>query len=426
MAVQSLQAELRTHYPDYYALKYPQPATLADLQTRVIKPAEILLVYGVMPEKTCLWVIGQGVFRLHTLPIGEKDLAQKVAAYRRGVLQTRDEEGSGVTPRPATREGRAKLRQELYNLLIPTQVRGALIPGSHLYIIPTGPLYSLPFEALETQAPGQPPHYALEDYAVAYLSSASLLKTVREAQTRKQAQPLYPLLAFANPRYGKVSRAAGEDRSIRGLKTRAYLEMMRGSFGELPETEDEVREIKELLKAPDRSHPLKLREAASRSTVLGLNQAAQLPAYRYLVFACHGILPGEVDRVLEPALVLSHPEKDGFLTMGDVFGLKLNADLVSLSACNTGRGAEVKGEGVMGLTRAFMYAGTPSVAVTLWSVESQSAKLLNVGMHNYLHQGKGRAEALREIKLALLRGEKGEKYRHPFYWAPFVVFGDGR
>jgi len=89
-------------------------------------------------------------------------------------------------------------------------------------------------------------------------------------------------------------------------------------------------------------------------------------------------------------------------------------------------GSEVKGEGVMGLTRAFMYAGTPSVAVTLWSVESQSAKLLNVSMHGYLLQGKGRAEALREIKLALLRGEKGEKYRHPFYWAPFVVFGDGR
>ena len=129
---------------------------------------------------------------------------------------------------------------------------------------------------------------------------------------------------------------------------------------------------------------------------------------------------------MHPALVLSYPEKDGYLTMGDVFGLQLNADLVSLSACNTGRGAEVKGEGVVGLTRAFMFAGTPAVAVTLWSIESESAKELNVGMYRYLSQKYGRAEALRQIKLALLRGEKGNQYRAPFFWAPLVVFGDGR
>jgi CHAT domain-containing protein len=80
----------------------------------------------------------------------------------------------------------------------------------------------------------------------------------------------------------------------------------------------------------------------------------------------------------------------------------------------------------MGLTRAFMYAGTPAVSVTLWSVESQSAKELNVGMYQHLSRKLGRAEALREIKLALLRGDKGEQYRHPFFWAPLVMFGDGR
>ena len=126
------------------------------------------------------------------------------------------------------------------------------------------------------------------------------------------------------------------------------------------------------------------------------------------------------------ALVLAHPEREGYLTMGDVFGLKLNAELVSLSACNTGRGSEVKGEGVVGLTRAFMYAGTPAVAVTLWSVESYSAKELNVGMYQYLSRKPGRAAALQKIKLALLRGQKGDQYREPFFWAPLVVFGDGQ
>jgi CHAT domain-containing protein len=425
-AFTGLQDELRTKYPDYYALKYPQPATLADLQTKVLQPGEHLLVYGVMEDKTCLWVIGKNVFKLHTLAVGEKDLARQVAAYRRLVLKTGEESGARVPSRKATAAERQKLRQELANLLLPGPVRTALAPGSRLYIVPTGPLYSLPFEALETQAAGAPPHYLVEDYAVAYLSSASLLKTLREAQARKRVWPAYPLLAFANPRYGQASGAQGEDTSVRGLQTRAYRNFLGGSFPELPETEDEVRTIKDLLKAPDLSNPLVVKDAASRSTVFSFNQAAKLPAYRYLVFACHGILPGEVDQVKQPALVLAHPEKDGFLTMGDVFGLKLNADLVSLSACNTGRGSEVKGEGIMGLTRAFMYAGTPAVSVTLWSVESQSAKELNVGMYRYLAQNQGRAEALRQIKLALRRGEKGEPYRHPFFWAPLVVFGDGR
>jgi CHAT domain-containing protein/tetratricopeptide (TPR) repeat protein len=424
-ALKALQAEIQTKYPDYYALKYPQPATLAELQTKVLKPGEILLVYGFMQDKTCLWVIGNGIFRLQTLPVGEKDLARKVAAYRRLVLKTGDDQGEGARPQEVTKAAREKLRQELHNLLIPGQVRAALVPGSRLYIVPTGPLYSLPFEALETQGPGQPPHYLVQDYAIAYLSSASLLKTLREAQARKQAQPNYPLLAFANPIYHKDSKGLAEEGSIRGLQTRAYKAILRGGFIALPETEDEVRAIKAVLQAPEASNPLQVREAASRSNVFSLNQAGKLVAYRYLVFACHGVLPGEVNQVAQPALVLSHPEKEGFLTMGDVFGLQLNADLVSLSACNTGRGSEVQGEGVMGLTRAFMYTGSPAVSVTLWSIESQSAMELDVGMFRNLAQKQGRAEALRQIKLALLRGDKGEQYRDPFFWAPLVIFGDG-
>ena len=112
--------------------------------------------------------------------------------------------------------------------------------------------------------------------------------------------------------------------------------------------------------------------------------------------------------------------------MADVFGLQLNTKLVALSACNTGRGIPVNGEGVMGLTRAFMYAGTPAVAVTLWSVESRSARDLDIGFFRQLNAGLPPAQALQAIKVQMLRGELGESYRHPYYWAPFVVFGDGR
>ncbi len=425
-AFQALKVELQDRHPDYYALKYPQPAKLADLQSQVLKPGEVMLVYGVMPDKTCAWVIGKEVFQFHTLPLGEKDLGRKVAAYRRLTRKAAEETGKAMGPQDPARQGLDQLRQELYGLLFPAALRPALPAGSLLYIIPTGPLYYLPFESLAALAPGQPPRYLVEDYAIAYLSSASLLKTLREAQARKQTQPAYPLLAFANPSYKASPGSPPENKPLRGLQTRAHQEILGGGFEELPETEAEARAIQELLKAPDQSHPLVVQEAASRSTIFNLNQGAKLSAYRYLVFACHGVLPGEVDRVVQPALVLAHPETEGYLTMGDVFGLKLNADLVSLSACNTGRGAEVKGEGVVGLTRAFMYAGAPAVAVTLWSVESQSAKELNVGMYQHLSQKPGRAAALQQIKLALLRGQKGDQYREAFFWAPLVVFGDGQ
>jgi CHAT domain-containing protein len=168
-----------------------------------------------------------------------------------------------------------------------------------------------------------------------------------------------------------------------------------------------------------------LREDASRANVFAFNADDRLDDYQYLVFATHGVLPGEVDSLTQPALVLSYPENDGYLTMADVFQLHLNTTLVALSACNTGSGERIRGEGVLGLTRAFMYAGTPAIAVTLWSVETFSAKELNVGLFEHLSAGQGPVHALRSIKLQMLHGEKGEQYRHLYYWAPFVLFGDG-
>jgi CHAT domain-containing protein len=160
--------------------------------------------------------------------------------------------------------------------------------------------------------------------------------------------------------------------------------------------------------------------------VFAFHENGRLDEYRYLVFATHGVLPGEIDAITQPALVLSYPEQEGYLTMADVFQLKCNADLISLSACNTGMGEYQANEGVIGLTRSFMFAGTSAVTVTLWSVESQSAKELNVGLFEHLAAGQSPAQALQAAKLNLLRGEKGEHYRHPYYWAPFVLFGDGQ
>ena len=448
---ENLQKEIKARYPDYYALKYPQPATLSELQKTVLEPGELMLVYGVKKESTCLWVIGKEQFGFFTISAGEKGIEEKVAEFRNvtlAVLKAIERED----PRNIKRIAQMSIKQlehsgrEIYDLLVPEGAKEMVAKAGTLYIIPTGALYTLPFEALASGNPdAQGPRYLVQDHSVAYLSSASLLKTLREAAARKKEKALYPLLAFANPVYSQALRDASsqaplsssdETAGTRGvslvpsMRTRAYLDIMGGYFPELPDTEDEAREIKTILEAPDESRPLQLREAASRSNVFTLNDEDKLKDYRFLLFSCHGIAPDKVDPLVQPALVLSLPDpktgKKEYLTMADAFGLKLNAELVSLSACNTGRGKVQKGEGVIGLTRAFMYAGTQAVSVTLWSVESGSAKTLGTGLFRNLEEGKGRAEALRNIKLSMLRGEEGDLYRHPFFWAPVVLFGDGK
>ncbi|MDM8517569.1 tetratricopeptide repeat protein [Desulfobacterales bacterium HSG16] len=438
---QKLQEKIKNEYPDYYALKYPKPATLQELQEKVLQPGEMMLVYSVMEEVTCLWVIGKDKkdFALYPIAISETELAKKIRKFGKGTddLINAIKRKSSKIQRIANRSLKqmTKTGNNLYNLLIPEKVRPTLAKAKTIYVVPSSDLYSLPFEALVAQIDeNDKGRYLIEmnnDLSVAYLSSASLLKIIRDAQGRKKEAAKYPLLAFANPVYGNVGTPPDDTNSLKSIQTRSYLNLMgSGTFPALPDTEEEVREIMKALKAPETPQPLQLLEAASRSNLFDFHKKGTLDDFRYLVFACHGVLPGDTDRITQPALVLSNPDplskEEGYLTMGDVFGLKLNADLVTLSACNTGKGENQKGEGVRGLTRAFMFAGTPTVSVTLWSVESKSAKELSVGMYKNIQAGKSAAEALKDIKLKMIRGEMTPLYRHPFFWASVVIFGDGR
>ena len=430
--LKDLEEKIKTSAPDYYTLKYPQPATLPELQGEALKPGEVMLVYAVMEDMTCLWVVGKEHFGLYSLNCGEKDLIEKVADFRAKneavVAAIRGETPNLTQTLKKTRDEIERQGHELYELLLPKEVRPLIGKARLLYIVPTGPLYGLPFEALVMEPSGgsRTPHYLVENHSFSYLSSASLLKILRDASARRKTSPSYPLLVFAHPVYSKGSHASGEEGTIKGMRTKAYLSILGGEFEELPETEQEAKEIKDILEAPEESEPLQLREKASRSTIFRFNNMNRLDDYRFIVFACHGILPGEVNKITQPALVLSHPEREGYLTMADVFGIEMNAELVTLSACNTGRGKIAKGEGVMGLTRAFMYAGTSTVMVSLWPVETLSSRILTTGHYRKISAGSSKAEALRNIKLSMIKGEQGALFRHPFFWSPFVIFGDGQ
>jgi len=419
-AQQQLQAQIKTQYPDYYALKYPQPVTVKTLQQQVLQADEALLIYGVMAEETLLWVVTNKAFGVFSLEVGEEELNETVDYLRDVILNRLPELVDEGNP--------------LYEQLIPEDARPLLAKVHTLYIVPTGPLYMLPFETLVSKVTDDyEPHFLIEDYALTYLSSASLLKILRDTQARRQKQPSQPFIAFANPTYRACEdeyaseRAVGRSAlSVTELRSQAYRDALDAvCFVPLPETEGEARSAAYLFGVPN--HTLYLGKRARRSLLLDLNVAGQLSDYRYLLFAAHGLLPHEVSGLTQSALVLSDPEQEGFLTAADAYQLQFNADFINLSACNTGGGEQIKGEGIIGLTRSFMYAGTGSIGVTLWSVESASAENLSVGIFNYLRRDSFRADAFRQIKLDMIAGRaRKPHYNHPYYWAPFVLYGEGR
>jgi CHAT domain-containing protein len=166
-------------------------------------------------------------------------------------------------------------------------------------------------------------------------------------------------------------------------------------------------------------------EAATLARLMDMNDHKTLAAYRYILFATHAVLPDQIKGLSQPAIVLAHPELgDGFLKMSDVFGLSLDADVVMLSACDTGVVSDPSGDGISGLTRAFLYAGTPAVTVTLWQVDDPAGPQLTPLFFAAMKAGETPARAMQSAQLVMIRsGDLTES--HPFEWAPFVIFGDG-
>ena len=203
----------------------------------------------------------------------------------------------------------------------------------------------------------------------------------------------------------------------------------------LPDTADEIRDIATALRA-DLGSDVFLGRDASEERV----KATDLSDKRIVAFATHALLPGDLNGLSQPALALSSPEvtggkEDGLLTMGEILGLKLNADWVILSACNTGAGEGAGAEAISGLGRAFFYAGTRSLLVSNWAVETSSARTLTTEIfrRQAADPSLNRSEALNRSMLDLIdrtgymdtEGRMAFSYAHPVFWAPFSLVGDG-
>jgi len=389
-----LADQIRKKYPEYAAVKYPTAADLKKVQHSLGKD-ELLLEYSLAPDDSHIWAIGRKHVTVHNFD--GQQVKRWIGLYR---YVLRDPLVRGLT-----RARRKLLELKLYKALI-SPVEHRLKGKNRVYISPSGELYSLPFSALKREDGD----YLADLLMFSYVPSATVFLQLKDRA--KPSGNRRPYLGFGDPVF-----APDDDPS----------KLPHGSL-KLPRLPGTAQEVTVAAKAFGDSASVFLRRKAKESTLKRLD----LSSYKVIHFATHGLLGPEVAWLGQPALALSCCDdgQDGLLTMQEIFNLKLNADVVILSACNTGRGKEVRGEGVMALTRAFFYAGTPSVVVTLWPVPDQSTSLLIADFAKGLAHGESPSRALAEARNHLRSETKLDKwgrpyrpYEHPFYWAPFVVLG---
>jgi CHAT domain-containing protein/tetratricopeptide (TPR) repeat protein len=407
-ALEEFQLQARHSNPQYGNLKHAAPLNVERIQREVLQPGTALIEYFVGEDKSFAWLVSNEKISYAFMPPG-KELQKQIADYRR-LIAERSADSSKRSP-----DSFAAQSRQLYHILV-KPFEHDLSNIRNLIIVPDSSLAYVPFETLlaDAAAPAKSPEapFLLERFAIVYAPSASALAAIRTAAPASAARGL---IAIGDPVYYEDEP---EQARAPGKSTNPIASVDRGlELRRLPYTRTEVNDIAGLFSPADRK--VFLGADASEKNV----KAEKLDAFRYLHFATHGIVDEE--RPARSGVILSlkgNEKEDGVLQVMEIMRLKLNADVVTLSACRTGMGRIIGGEGVLGLTRAFLYAGSRSVVASLWNVNDTATAELMKSFYANLKKGEPKDEALRQAKLSLLRGKQA-RWRHPYYWAPFVLVG---
>jgi CHAT domain-containing protein len=382
--------------PRFAALQYPKPLDLRETR-QALDPGTVLLSYSIDENQSTLFVVqpngSEPGLSVHPLPAGEKALRSRVEEFRRLI-------GEPNTANSAVLNERSR---ELYDLLI-KPAEAEIAKDARLLIAPDGPLHILPFAALVREH-GQ---YLVEWKPIHTVVSATIYAELKKTRGERRASQ-FQLAAFGDPHYPTLASQIPQERSSteRGL-----------ILARLPFSRDEVTGIAALYPKQAETY---LGAEATEERARSISAKA-----RYVHFAVHGFFDERLP--LNSGLAMTIPEKpaagqqNGLLQAWEIFEqVRFEADLVVLSACQTGLGKELGGEGLIGLTRAFQYAGARSIAASLWSVDDLKTAQLMTHFYAGLKQGKSKDEALRLAQMALL-SKPGSS--HPYYWAAFSLIGD--
>lgn len=433
---EQVQSLIRLQSPRYASLMQPNPPSLEEIQAQLRGDDTILLEYALGEEKSYVWAITSDSFSSHELPARAQ--IERLTREVHRLLSTRP--GDGIST-DGSRSRVDDLDQQYWQKAaeLSRTLFGPVaqqLGSKRLLIVADGALQYLPFEALpapETvkQSEGGPATSELVPLAirheVVYLPSAATLITLR----REAAARLHPapkaLFVFADPVFDKGDPrvktlntppdiAGGSSARLATIKDTGGI-----NFPRLPSTRQEAEVIASLIPADARAVATDF--AANRATAL----SAELERYRIVHIASHSVVNSQHPELSGIVLSMVNErgqQEDGFLQLHDIYNLKLGAELVVLSACNTGLGKEVRGEGLIGLTRGFMYAGAPSVVASLWRVDdSASAELMTHFYKAMFEDDLPPGAALRSAKEMMW---KQKHWRSPYYWSGFVLQGEYR
>jgi CHAT domain-containing protein len=456
---EEIENQIRTASPRYASLTSGKSLSLTDVQSTVLDDQTALLEYSLGRDASYAWAVTKAGVSLYKLPA--RPTIDKLATDLRGQLipsklQRRivgidvmadSQRGLGVSATPFAEDAAAFVvaSNALYKAAV--EPAAAVLGEKRLLIVADGALNYVPFEAL-VKSPASADYsslpYLIKSNEIIYAPSASVVGAIRQQNNSREGRAI---LILADPVFNSNDARAkgagsGPSGETRGLGIQSALSDVAGApasadaaaakmqglpLARLAGTRTEAEQIVKLAKASGTQADTWLDLDASEDNV----DTRDISKYRVLHIATHGLLNAERPQFTGVVLSLvGNKNEDGFLRTDEVFNLRLGSPLVMLSACETGLGKEKRGEGVMGLTRAFMYAGAPTVGVSLWSVADKSTADLMTDFYKRLlgssaaNSGAVTASAaMREAQLAMITGKK---YSAPFYWAPFVLVGDWR
>jgi CHAT domain-containing protein len=419
--LRTVRQQITSRYPAYREMVNPVVPEWRET-SRLLKSGECYLSMATHAQGTLVWGISSGGQTHFAATASSRAQTQELVARFRRHLDRADQP-AGVTPSNFDAEAASRLFMQV------TGGRGPWLDACKtLVVAPDALLGRIPLAALVADTPaGGKPQWLADRWASSSVPGVSSLKLLRDRSFSPAPQAF---LGVGDPVFQPGGApAAGAVRAA----ARAVLPAQRGSnrlsqfnyalVPPLPETADELRAVAQVLRAAN--DDLWLGTKALRSVVL----QEKLDTRRVLAFATHGIKPGEIPGLSKPALAMAYEGsgvQDSLLTADDVVGLRLNADWVILSACNTGTLEEREDQTLAGLVRAFFLAGSRSVLMTQWAVESESAKRLVVATLESFAQGQSKTESLVLAQRAMAAGKLGEAYAHPYYWAAYALAGDAQ
>lgn len=416
-----MQREIGSRFPEYQALVNPKPPSLGELARLLAKDEAFVSLYP-FDQGTLVWGLGAGgrpIFQVAALTALEiRDLVTRL----RATLDLSE------NPDPAKVGFDAASSYRLYReLLLP--VWPAIGSPRVVTIATAGDLGQLPFAVLMTRPPESPfdptrAGWLLRETAVNQIATAAAFRALRES--RQRAKPAGAFFGFGDPLF-KSAGAPASAASSPWKPGRGVIKVGQapdyGAMAALPETRDEILAIAKALGA-DAAKDVRFGAQATRAAAMTTN----LSDRRVIAFATHGLRPGDLPGLSRPALAMAAgaPGESPLLVLDDVLTIKLNADWIVLSACNTASGDGRAQEAFSGLARAFFFAGARSALATHWAVESLSAQQLvtRTFAHQAANRDAARAESLRHAQLEFLEGQAGAAFAHPFFWAPYALYGD--